>query len=134
MCPFLYVVQPVFFCRPRHLPPSKVPCRMIFEMVLCRVIWPGELSSFHCCQQGLLLSSEGIHLLSHIFICFVFSIRNTEETAEAFHFKCLYAFLCICCQGPALASLEEDGYSECSVELQLDLEADVSALPDDVRS
>ena len=32
---------------------------------------PGELTSLHCCQHGLLLSSNGIHLLSHIFVCFM---------------------------------------------------------------
>ena len=42
------------------------------------VVKPGELASFHCCQQGLLLSSKGVHLLSHIFICLVFSMRNEE--------------------------------------------------------
>ena len=35
---------------------------------------PGEFASFHCCQQGLLLSSKGVHLLSHVFVCLVFSI------------------------------------------------------------
>ena len=32
---------------------------------------PGELTSFHCCQQGLLLSSKEVHLLYHIFVCFM---------------------------------------------------------------
>ena len=90
--------------------------------------------SFHFCQQGLLLSSEGVHLLSHIFICLVFGLRNTEESPETFNFKCLYASLCLCCQSPARISVVEGGYSECSVELKLGLEADVSALPDDDKS
>ena len=102
---------------------------------------PGELTSFHCCQQRLLLcqqrlllSSKGVTLLSHIFIYVVFGLRNTEESPEAFRFKCLYASLCFCCQSPALASVQEDGYSECSVELELGLEADVSALSGGVKS
>ena len=91
----------------------------------------GELASFHCCQQGLLLSSKGIHLLSHIFICLVFSIQNAEESPEAFHFKCLSTSLCLSCQNPALASLKEYRY-KCSVEFKLCF--DVSALPDGVKS
>ena len=42
--------------------------------------------------------------------------------------------LCFCCQSPALASIEEDGYNECSVKFKLGLEADVSALPGGVKS
>ena len=42
----------------------------------------------------------------------------------------MFASLCLCCQGPAIASVEEDGYSECTAELELGLETDVSALPD----
>ena len=57
-----------------------------------------------------------------------------EESPEAFHFKCLYTSLCICCQSPALASIDEDGYCECYIELKLGLEVDASALPDDVKS
>ena len=93
---------------------------------------PGEFASCYCCQQGLLFSSKGVYLLSHIFSCFVFSVRNVEEFPEAFCFKCLHASLCLRCQSPALASVEEDGYSECSVEFKLGFEADVCALPDDV--
>ena len=44
----------------------------------------------------------------------------------------MFASLCLCCQSPALTSVEEDGYSKCSVEFKLGLEADVSAHPDDV--
>ena len=71
----------------------------------------GELASFHCCQQGFMLSGKGVYLLSHIFICLVFSIRNAEESPEAFCFKCLYMPLCLCCQSSALAFIE-DGYSQ----------------------
>ena len=58
---------------------------------------PGELASFHCCQQGFLLSSKakGVYLLPHIFVCLVFRIRNAKEFPEAFHFKCLYMFLSV---------------------------------------
>ena len=85
-------------------------------VVSSNVAKPGELALFHCCQQGLVLSSKGVHLfLSHIFICLVFNIQNTEESSEAFRFKCLYSSLCFRCQSLALASVEEDGYSECSV-------------------
>ena len=94
---------------------------------------PGKLASFYCCQQGFLLSSGGVYLLSHIFVCLVFSIRIVEESPEAFRFKCLYASLCLCCQSPALASVEEDGYSECSVEFKYGFEADASTLPDGVK-
>ena len=102
--------------------------------VLSDVAKPGELALFYCCQQGFLLSSKVVYLLSHIFICLVFSIQNAEESPEAFRFKCLYASLCLCCQSPALSSVEEDGYSKCSVEHKLGFEADVSALPDGVKS
>ena len=43
----------------------------------------------------------------------------------------MYASLCLCCQSPALESIEEDGYNECSVRAWF-LEA-VYALPDDVK-
>ena len=52
---------------------------------------PGELASFYCCQQGFLFSSKGVHLLSHILVCFVFNVRNAEVFPEEFCFKCLYA-------------------------------------------
>ena len=94
---------------------------------------PGELALFHSCQQGFLLSCKGVHW-SHIFVCLVFSLRNTEESPEAFSFKFPYASLCLCCQSPALAYVEEDGYSECSVQLKLRFEADVSALSNGVKS
>ena len=70
----------------------------------------GGLTSFHGCQQGLLLFSYGINLLFRIFVfmCFVFNIRN--ESPGAFRFKCLYATVCLCCQSPALASVEEGGF------------------------
>ena len=75
MCPFLYVVQPVFFsggpvdsCHPGCL----AGCFCI-GVVSNGVAKPGELASFHCCQQGLLLSSKGVHLLSHILVCLMFS-------------------------------------------------------------
>ena len=64
----------------------------------------------------------------------MFNIRNAEEFPEVFLFKCLYASLCICCQSPTLASVEEDEHIEWFVEHELGLEADVSALPDDVKS
>ena len=51
---------------------------------------------------------------------------------DAFHSKCFYVSLCLSRQSAALASTEEDGYCECSVELKLDFEADTSALPLDV--
>ena len=103
------------------------------DVVSSDVAKPGEVSSFHCCQKGLLLSSR-VHMLSHILVCLVFNIRNAEETPDAFCFKSLYASLCRCCQSPALASLQEDGYSKCYVKFKLGFEADVSALPDGVKS
>ena len=69
-------------------------------------------------------------VVSHIRLLYVQSTK-CEESPEAFRFKCVYVSLCLCCQGPAIASVEEVGYSECSVELGL--EADVSALLDDVK-
>ena len=39
-----------------------------------------------------------------------------------------------CCQSLILASVEKDRHSECPVELELGLEAEVSALPDGVKS
>ena len=96
---------------------------MIFEMVLCLVMWPHQ-EHFHC--------FTGVNKGSHIYIRFV-CLRDAVESPEAFHFKCLYAYLSLCCQSPALESIEENGDYECSVEVKLDLEADVSALPDDVK-
>ena len=87
---------------------------------------PGELASFHYCQKGILLSSNGVHLLSRIYSFILCSVYEM--------WRSLYACLCFCCQSPALASVEEDGYSECSVELELRFEADVSAFPDGVKS
>ena len=43
-------------------------------VVLSDVAKPGELALFHCYQQGFLLSSERVYLLSDIFICLVFGI------------------------------------------------------------
>ena len=82
---------------------SRKPSTNITRQVLCG-------TPVYCCQQGLLLSSKGIQL-SHIFVCLVFNVRNVEESPEAFHLKCLYVSHC-----PVLASIEEDGYSKCSVE------------------
>ena len=48
----------------------------------------GDISSFHRWLQGLLFSSKGIHLLSHVF-----GEGNKEESPETFRFKCLYASL-----------------------------------------
>ena len=73
-----------------------------------------------------LLSNKEIHLLSHIFVYFGFGITHVEESPEAFHFKCVYASLRLCCQSPVLAYTEEDTACKCLVELKLDLEADVS--------
>ena len=103
-------------------------------VVTIDVAKPGQLASFYCSQQGLMLSVKGVHLLSHISICLVFNVRNVEESTEAFCFKCLYESLCLCCQCPALASVEEDGYSKCYVEFKLGFEADVSALTDVIKS
>ena len=57
----------------------------------------------------------------------MFRERNAEVSPETFHFKCLCASLCLCCQSPALASIEGGGYCECPVEINLDLEAGDSA-------
>ena len=45
---------------------------------------PGELALCYYCQQGLLLSLKGVYLLSHVFVCLVFKVRNAEESPEAF--------------------------------------------------
>ena len=104
------------------------------SVVSSDVAKPGELASFYCCQQGFLLSSEGVYLLAHIFVCLVFNVRNAEKSPEAFRFKCFYGYFCLCCQSAAFASVEKDGHSECSVECRLGFEADVSVLPDVVNS
>ena len=49
--PFLYSIQPVLpLVAPLSsltlLLPSRVPCRVVFEMVLCWVVWPNQ-ESFH---------------------------------------------------------------------------------------
>ena len=70
MCPLLYIVWPVFSLAAL----SSLALQGALQGGFCNgvvssdVTKPGELASFHCCQQGLLLSSEGGHLLSHIFI------------------------------------------------------------------
>ena len=46
---------------------------------------------------------------------FPFGEGNAEESPEAFHIIGLYTSLCLCCQSPALASVEEDGYCECFI-------------------
>ena len=68
----------LFLWRPRRLLPSRVPRSVFFcnGVVSSDVAKPGELASFDCCQQGLLLSSKGVYLLSHIFVCLVFNVRN----------------------------------------------------------
>ena len=81
---------------------------------------PGELASFYCCQQGLFLSSKGVYLLSHIFVCLVFNVRNAGESPEAFRFKCLYASLCIAAEG---------GYNKSSIEFKQGFVADLSVIP-----
>ena len=135
MCPLLLLSSQFFLWRPRYLLPSMVYCRMVFAMMLCRVVWRNweSLHRFTVANKGSCFPA-GIHLLSHIFVCLVFSLRNTEESPEAFRFKCLYTSLCLYCQSPAFASVEVDRYSELSVESKLGFEADVSALPDGVKS
>ena len=56
------------------------------DVVSTDVAKPGELTSGHGCRQGFLLSSKGVHLLSHIVVCLVLSIRTVEESPEAFRF------------------------------------------------
>ena len=93
-------------------------CRMFFcNCVLSSdVANPGELKWFHSCQQGFLLSSKEIYMLSHIFVCFVFSFVFSTLNAEESHFV---SNVC----------------SRLSVVHKLGLEAGViSALPDDVKS
>lgn len=63
-----------------------------FGVMLGGVAKPGELSSSHH-WQGIMLSSKGIHLLSHVVVCFVFGVRNAVVSPEAFNFKCLYSYL-----------------------------------------
>ena len=93
--------------------PSSPALQGALQDVVCNgvvssdVAKPAELTSFHCCRQRLLLSSKGVSLLSHIFVCFMFSLRNAEESPEASRFKSLYVSLCLCCQSPALASIDE---------------------------
>ena len=89
MCPLLYCCLVSFFpgghvvsCQPGRL----AGCFFCNGVVSSNVAKPGELASFHCCQQGLLFS-----------ICCLTR---------------LYASLCFCCQSPALASVEEAGYNE----------------------
>ena len=50
--------------------PSRVPCRMVFAVVLCRVMWPNQ-ESLHRFTD----SNKGS--------CFVFSIRNVVEPPSA---------------------------------------------------
>ena len=94
--------------------PSSLALQGALQDVFCKgvssdVAKPGERASFHCCQQGFLLSSKGVHLLSHMFICLVFRIQNVEESSEAFRFKYLYASLCFCCRVQlSHPSIEED--------------------------
>ena len=141
MCHCCILFSQFFFWRPRRLLPSVVSRHPALHDVFCNgivssnVVKLGEIASFQCGHQGqgLLLSSKEVHFLPHIFVCLVFSIY-TDESRGTFGFKCLYASLCLCCQSPALASVEEDGHSECSVELELCFEADVSALPYGVKS
>ena len=45
---------------------------------------PGELTSFYCCQHGLLFSIKGVHLLTHIFVCVVFTVRNMRSFLKHF--------------------------------------------------
>ena len=101
----MVVEMPVVSPAARRLLPSRVSSLAlrvsslalhgVLQDVFCNgvvssdVAKPGELTSFHCCQQGLLLSGKRVHLLSHIFLCLVFSLRNTEESRGAFGFKCL---------------------------------------------
>ena len=67
-------LQGVFSCPPRAL--QDVFCNGVVSSDVAK---PGELASFCCCQRRLLLSSNGVHVLSHIFVCPVVGIRNTEE-------------------------------------------------------
>ena len=120
---------------PSSLALCGVPCRMVFSMVLCRVsgdvVKPGELVSFYCCQQGLLLSSKGGYVLSHIFVC-LHSVYEMWRSLLKHFVSNVYMHLSVSAvmQSPALVSIEEDGYSKCSVESKLGFEADISALPD----
>ena len=49
------------------------------------------------------------HCLTHSFVlCSVLEIRRN---LQKHHFKCFYGSPCLCSQGPALASIEDGGYS-----------------------
>ena len=88
--------------------PSSLVLQGAFQDVFCNgvvssdVAKPAELTLLYYRQQGLLLSSNAVYLLSHIFVCLVFNVRNVEASREAFRFKCLYSSLCFCCQSRIL--------------------------------
>ena len=63
---------PVF---PDPPPPGALQYVFLNGVVLGDVAKQGELSS-HRCQQRLLLSIEGVQLVSHIFVSFVFGVRT----------------------------------------------------------
>ena len=92
-----------------------------------------ELVSFSCRQRGFCFPEMGsTRCLTHSFVlCSVYEIRSRLLK----HFvPNVCTRLSLCCQSPALASTEEDGYSKCSAEFKLGFEANVSALPDVVKS
>ena len=99
----------LYLWRLRLLLPFRVPGSWVFEMVLCSG-WCGKARrAFVVSALTRVLAFHQRKLASHIFIRFVFGVGNVEEFPEACNFKCLYAFLCLLCQSPALAYVEEGG-------------------------
>ena len=56
------------------------------------------------------LKSRGLHTADgisshgfHFFIGYVIFVLHTKESAEAFHFHCLYPSFSVCCYGPRIS-------------------------------
>ena len=96
---------------------------MVFGMVLCRVMWPNQenLRRFTFLPTRALVFQQGSPpVVSHIRLS---CVQYTKYRRANFVSNV-----------PTLACVEEDGYSECSAEFKPGFEADVSALPDGVKS
>ena len=102
-------------------------------MVLFRAMWPNhesfQDSTIHNGSCFPAKESTGC-LMCSFGLC---SVKGKRRSLLKHFISKACVRLSASVVSPAFASIEEDEHCECSVELKFDLEADVSALPNDVQ-
>ena len=93
----LYFIYPVFPLANPLLLLSRVPCRMVFEMVVCRVIWPSQENyrRFTVDNKAVAFQQGNPLAVSHIrsFCARCKTCGGTSWSTSFEIFVCVYLFL-----------------------------------------